>query len=86
MARLNKTETSQLIGIMDKPAWAALLKLVALTINDLNARPVSGQNEFETLRSLFRKEGKVEALTEFFNGIKNGESLSEEAERQMRWA
>ncbi|MES2216639.1 MAG: hypothetical protein V4481_05090 [Patescibacteria group bacterium] len=77
MAKLNKSESGAVFAIMDKPGWAALMKLVAMTINDLNARSVPGTNAFETLRSLHIREGKVDALKEFFNGIENGESLSE---------
>lgn len=64
------------MSLADKPGWEALLKLVAMTINDLNSRQVSGQNEFETLRSLHMREGQVKGLTEFFDGIEKGESLS----------
>lgn len=77
MSKLNKSESAQLMAIMEKPGWQSLLKLATMTINDLNSRPCQGNNEFETLRSLFRKEAKVDALTEFFNGIENGESLSD---------
>ncbi len=77
MAKLPKIESAQVMSLMEKPGWAALLKLVAMTVNDLNSRRVQGQNEFETLRSLHTREGRVDALTEFFNGIENGESLSE---------
>lgn len=76
MAKLNKSESAQIFAIMEKPGWAALIKLVAMTVSDLNARPASGNNEFEVLRSVFKKEAKVEALQEFFNGIESGESLS----------
>jgi hypothetical protein len=77
MARLNKSESSALMSMMDKPAWQALIKLASMTIKDLNGREISGQNEFETLRSLFTLQGKVEALQEFFDGIEKGESLSD---------
>lgn len=77
MAKLNKGESASVMSIMDKPGWQSLMKLVAMTINDLNSRPLSGNNEFEVLRSVFTRQAKVEALTEFFNGIENGESLSD---------
>lgn len=84
MARLNKTDTGQLMGMMGKPGWEVLLKLVSMTIGELNSREIPGQNEFETLRALHTRQGKVDGLKEFFNGIENGESLSEEAERLRR--
>ena len=69
------------MALMDKPGWSALLALVAATINELNAREVTGQNEFEIIRSVFIREGRVGALKEFFNDIENGNSLSGEATR-----
>ena len=66
------------MSMMEHKGWQVLTKLVAMTINDLNSREVGGQNEFETLRSLFIRQGRVEALKEFFNGIENGESLTGE--------
>lgn len=77
MSKLNKTESAQLMGLMDKPGWDALMKLVAMTINDLNSRKSAGTNEFELMRSVFTKEARVDAIQEFFNGIENGESLSQ---------
>lgn len=77
MARLNKTESGQVMALVDKPGWTALIHLASMTINELNAREVSGSNEFETLRSIHTRQGKVEALKEFFKGIEDGVSLSE---------
>ena len=78
MARLNKTESSQVMKLMGDPAWLCLMKLVNLTVSDLNSRKVSGMNEFETLRSLFTREGRVSALEEFFNDLESGQSLTGE--------
>ena len=77
MARLSKTDSSALMAMMDRPGWTALIKLASMTINELNAREVSGSNEFEVLRSLFTREGRVGGLKEFFDGIEKGESLSD---------
>lgn len=76
--RLNKTESAQVMAIMDKPGWVSLLKLVASTVDDLNAREATGENEFQVLRSLFTKQGQAKALTEFFNDLESGNSLSGE--------
>lgn len=69
------------MALMDKPGWDALAKLVAVTINELNARETPGQNAFETLRALHTREGQVKGLREFFDGIEKGDSLSGEATR-----
>ena len=74
---LNKQDSAALMAMVDKPGWFALQKLVAMTINELNNREVSGSNEFEVLRSLFTREGRVGGLKEFFDGIEKGESLSD---------
>jgi hypothetical protein len=62
--------------IMDTPGWAAIIKLVAMTVSELNARVSAGSNAFEVLRSLHTREGKVAGLTEFFNGLENAELLT----------
>ena len=81
MSKLSKSDSGQLMSIMQSAGWQALMKLVAMTINDLNSREVTGQSEFETLRSIFTRQGRVGALKEFFNDIENGNSLSEDATR-----
>lgn len=40
-------------------------------IRDWNNRTVSGQDAFQTLRAVHRKEGKVEGLMEFFETLAN---------------
>ena len=76
MAKLTRSESAQLLSLMDKPGWEVLIKLVAMTINELNSRPCPGENEFQLMRSVFRKEARVEALQEFFKGIEEGTSLT----------
>lgn len=84
MSRLNKTESGQVMRMMETPGWDALTTLVAATINDLNSRTAGGTNAFEVLRSLHMREGKVAGLREFFEGLERGESLSEEATKGAR--
>ena len=84
MAKLNRGDSGLVMRLKDMPGWQSLLKLAAATVNDLNARQVAGTNEFETLRSLFVREGRVSALKEFFDGIENGDSLSEDATHDSR--
>ena len=78
MSKLNKTESAAVMKIMGEAGWSSLMKLVLMTISDLNSRKVSGMNEFETLRSLFIKEGRVSGLEEFFKDLEDGVSLSGE--------
>ena len=53
------------------------MKLLVMTIADLNSRETQGTNTFEKLRSVFTKEGQVKGLTEFFKGLEDGESLTD---------
>ena len=76
MAKLDKKDSAQILSLMEHKGWDTLIKLVAMTISDLNARKSSGTNAFETLRSLHTREGKVDGLTEFFEGLDRGESLT----------
>lgn len=78
MSKLNKIDSGAVLALMEHKGWETLLKLVALTINELNSRPVTGTNEFETLRSLHVMEGKVEALEQFFNELEQGMPLTTE--------
>jgi hypothetical protein len=78
VAQLNKEESALVMGLMQGRGWEKLLKLVSLTINDLNSRQAQGSNEFEVLRSLFTKEARVAALREFFDDLENGNSLTGE--------
>lgn len=77
MAILNKSDSAQIFSLMEHKGWGVLTKLVAMTVNDLNARKAAGTNEFEVLRSLHIKEGRVDALKEFFNDVESGKVLSE---------
>jgi len=76
MAKLSRTESAQVMKIMDTEGWNMLMKLVAMTVSELNARVSAGSNAFEVLRSLHTREGKVAGLTEFFNSIESGELLT----------
>ena len=79
--KLNKTESGQVMRIMQTEGWGALMKLVTLTIMELNGRECAGSNAFEVLRYLHIREGQVKGLREFFDGLERGESLSDEATR-----
>ena len=76
MAKLNSKDSGPVVNMMSKPGWAELLKLVTMTIRELNDREIPGQNEFETLRALHTVQGKVEGVMEFFNNLENGSALS----------
>lgn len=76
MAKLSRSESAAVMSLMSNKGWEFLMKLMHMTVDDLNGREVSGQNEFETLRFVFTRQGKVDALKEFFEGIEEGDSLT----------
>ena len=79
MAKLNKSESAQVMSLMSHKGWEVLMKLVIMTIDELNARQATGSNAFEVLRSMYLRDGRVEGLKElFFNGLDNGTALSGE--------
>lgn len=67
--KLNRGESAALLTIMEKPGWDVLLKLLSITVSELEGRKATGENEFQVLRSLFTREGKIEGLKEFFNSM-----------------
>ena len=75
--KLNKTDSGLIFALMQQRGWEPLMKLLAMTIADLNSRETQGTNTFEKLRSVFTKEGQVKGLTEFFKGLEDGESLTD---------
>jgi hypothetical protein len=87
MAKLNKTDSAILAANIGKPVWEVMMKLAAMTINDLNGREVPGTDAFETLRALHIREGQVRGIREFFDGVERGDSLTgglEPEAREMR--
>lgn len=68
----DKYTSNQLKVLMDHPAWESLLKVLAERLRALEHEGVTGQNEFETLRSLHVKNGKIAGLTDFFNDVERG--------------
>lgn len=67
----SKAEASAIRTIMQGAGWEVIVKLHGEKIEKLRAEKVTGTNEFETLRALHIREGKVEALTEFFEELEN---------------
>jgi len=68
MQELNR---KQLIKILHSNEFEALIGLYSETIDKWNEQSVVGNNEFETLKLLFMKEGKKAGLREFFNILEN---------------
>lgn len=69
---MDKHTSSQLKSMMTDPRFDLLVLLVAERIRKLEQEPITGQNEFETLRSLHTIRGKITGLKEFFDDLERG--------------
>jgi len=59
--------------ILRSDEFEALIKLYGETIDKWQEQNVIGKDEFETLKLLFTREGKIQGLREFFEIIESGE-------------
>ncbi len=69
MTKLNKLQTSQIKAWMQEESYAAVFQFFTNRLETIRAEEVTGHNEFETLRALHKKQGKEEALVDFFNDL-----------------
>ena len=69
MAPLNKLQKSQIKGWMQEESYAAVYQLYQNRIAEIRAEEITGLNEFETLRTLHKNQGRVEALMQFFEDL-----------------
>jgi len=67
---LTKTERNLLKVIMKTDGWDALMKAVALQVDDWSQLPtIGGTDEFQTLKSFHTSLGKVEGLIGFLDRV-----------------
>ena len=69
MIKLQKAERAALQGLIQSDVWDIVIRLIDDQFVTLGREPIVGQNEFETLRSLFHKEGRLDGMGEFINII-----------------
>ncbi len=65
----NRAESQMIKNLMNSDGWNELLTLLGREIDELHAEPIAGSNEFETLRALHYRDGKVAGLKEFFDKL-----------------
>jgi hypothetical protein len=53
--------------LLKSDEWDSVLKFFSYKISQWNDEEISGENEFQTLKNLHQKKGKVEGLKEFMN-------------------
>lgn len=67
---LDKGQQALIKRYIKEDGWDTLTGVVlASYISNLTENPITGTNEFETLRELHTRQGKVEGLTEFFSEV-----------------
>lgn len=66
---INKAEASQIKQLMNENGWEILTRYLAEYIEKKNSEKITGQNEFETLRTLHERQGCVDGLTDFFEQL-----------------
>lgn len=66
---LNKAQQAQVRSLMKEDRWDAVMRFVALKIDQWRTQKISGNSEFETLRDLFTRDGKVEGVLEVFDQL-----------------
>jgi hypothetical protein len=65
----DKQQISRLKQLVQDDGWDVLRAILAQHIVELDQQEITGNNEFETLRELHKKQGKVEGLAEFFDKV-----------------
>ncbi len=65
----NRAESQMIKNLMNSDGWNELLRILGREIDLLLAEPIAGSNEFETLRTLHIRDGKVTGLKEFFDKL-----------------
>lgn len=66
---ITKAQEAQIRSLMKDDRWDAVVRYVALKLERWQDERISGANEFETLRALFTRDGKVEGVREVFDGM-----------------
>jgi len=69
MTQLNKLQKAQIKQWLNEDSYQAVFQFFSNRIQELESQEITGNNEFETLRELHKKQGAVEALKNFFNDL-----------------
>lgn len=69
MIPLTKLQKSQIKGWMQEESYAAVFQFYKNRIEEIRAEEITGQDSFQTLKALHKKQGREEVLQEFFNDL-----------------
>lgn len=64
---LTKPEQSAIKSLMKEDRWNAVIKFVALKLDQWREQQINGATAHEELRALHKRDGKVEGVTELFD-------------------
>jgi hypothetical protein len=64
-----EVDKKRLTKLQENENWETLMKYLSEVIDRINAENVIGRTEFETLKMVFTKEGKKQALMNFFENL-----------------
>jgi hypothetical protein len=66
-ANLNKAQQGQIKSIMGDARWDSVIRFMALKLDQWRSEAINGSSAFEELRSLHKRDGKVEGVVELFD-------------------
>ncbi len=64
--QITKEERGSLLRLLKSDDWDIILRLLNEQEMEWNSQPTGGNTEFEVIRAVYKKEGKVEGVKEFF--------------------
>lgn len=66
---LKASDKAALKRLQDDQSWNVVLRVVAEQIEEWKDEPISGQDAFQELRMLHRRDGKVDGVKELFDKL-----------------
>ena len=66
---LTKTEKAVIKGLLKMDAWNAVMTFVGLKLEQWGEQPIVGDNAFEELRALHKRDGGIEKVKELFDQL-----------------
>ena len=68
---MDKLASQQIKAILNDQRFDGVVKFYEEYCDKIRKENVIGNNEFETLRNVFVKEGKLQGIKEFFDNLEN---------------
>lgn len=66
---VNQIQKSQIKALIKDEKWESILAFLQETIEKHQGENVIGTTEFETLKLVFMKEGRIQGLKDFFDQL-----------------